>query len=513
VEYLKEKKGEPLVIANRLQRYVIRLSIFDYELKHRKGKDNGNADGLSRLPVKEEQSNEDKLEENNFVVNNICEGKEMWLDMKKISEYTESDEMLCKLRKCILQGATSAKDQTMLKHFYAKLELLSVEYGCVMLGERVVIPRKLVKSTLRLLHTNHLGITRMKQLARKYVYWQGINKEIETYIGECESCQILRKDDQRKVYGKWADTSVPFERVHVDFFHFKGNSIFIFVDVYSRWMEIKLMRKTDAKEVIKVLEKIFYVFGLPSEIVSDNGPPFASQELKEFLEARSIKVTHSPTYHPQSNGTAERAVQTVKTVLRKFVNDAKNSFQINQAIDKFLHNYRNLPSAQHQIVPSERIFAYQPRWAVSNLKFKRVDFHDSTTTNQGIVNKLENLKPKDVEFKSREKVLYITRHDGYNYSYRAEVVKRISQHIYMIKIGSLVKTAHTNQLRKSILKPFIENKVSVEPTKVKTEARKVEKIKPVELRKSARIRAYEKENRRKFVHKLSNPFKAGVKYK
>jgi hypothetical protein len=47
------KKGEPPVVASRLQRYVIRMSIFDYEIKYRKGKENGNADMLSRLPIDE----------------------------------------------------------------------------------------------------------------------------------------------------------------------------------------------------------------------------------------------------------------------------------------------------------------------------------------------------------------------------------------------------------------------------------------------------------------------------
>jgi RNase H-like domain found in reverse transcriptase len=40
-------KAKPAVVANRLQRYILRMAIFDFKLKYRKGKDNCNADCLS----------------------------------------------------------------------------------------------------------------------------------------------------------------------------------------------------------------------------------------------------------------------------------------------------------------------------------------------------------------------------------------------------------------------------------------------------------------------------------
>lgn len=60
---LMSKKGEPLIVASRLQRYVIRMSISEYQIIYRRGKENGNADGLSCLPIKEALSEEDKEEE------------------------------------------------------------------------------------------------------------------------------------------------------------------------------------------------------------------------------------------------------------------------------------------------------------------------------------------------------------------------------------------------------------------------------------------------------------------
>lgn len=67
------------------------------------------------------------------------------------------------------------------------------------------------------------------------------------------------------------------------------------------------------------LKEIFSVIGLPAELVSDNGSPFNSTDFNKFCVANGIKVIKSPPYHPQSNGIAERGVQTVKKGLDKFV--------------------------------------------------------------------------------------------------------------------------------------------------------------------------------------------------
>jgi transposase InsO family protein len=96
--------------------------------------------------------------------------------------------------------------------------------------------------------------------------------------------------------------------------------------------------------------------------VTDNGPPFNSFVFATFCEVRGIQLNHSPPYHPVSNGIVERAVQPVKSVLKKFVvESAEFCFDLDDSIEQFLANYRNTPHTHDNIVPSHLKFAFKPR--------------------------------------------------------------------------------------------------------------------------------------------------------
>ena len=109
----------------------------------------------------------------------------------------------------------------------------------------------------------------------------------------------------------------PWSRVGMDIFELKGDNFLIAVDYYSRWTEIRPLKSMSSKAAINSTKSIFACHGIPDVVVSDNGPQFSSIEFKEF--AKDYGFTHatsSPRY-PQSNGAAERAVQTVKKMLKK----------------------------------------------------------------------------------------------------------------------------------------------------------------------------------------------------
>ena len=83
----------------------------------------------------------------------------------------------------------------------------------------------------------------------------------------------------------------------------------VIVDAYSKWLEVF---QTTTSNTIECLRETFARFGVPEELVSDNGTQFTSAVFKKFCLKIGIKHLTTAPYHPQSNGQAERFVDTLK---------------------------------------------------------------------------------------------------------------------------------------------------------------------------------------------------------
>ena len=108
--------------------------------------------------------------------------------------------------------------------------------------------------------------------------------------------------------------------------------------------------------VIEELRSLFAKFGLPEMVVTDNGTCFVSAEFEQFLPSNGVKRTTSAPYHPASNGLAERAVQMVKTGLKK-VKDGTMSTRLAKVL---LTYCVSLQSTTGQ-APAELLLGRRPR--------------------------------------------------------------------------------------------------------------------------------------------------------
>ncbi|KAL0147375.1 hypothetical protein M9458_057318 [Cirrhinus mrigala] len=99
--------------------------------------------------------------------------------------------------------------------------------------------------------------------------------------------------------------------------HFDRGEYLLCVDYFSKFPEIAKLTQIKSRHVVTALKYIFARHGIPDEVVSDNGPQFASAEFGAFAENWEFLHTTSSFGFPQSNGQSERTVQTVKNLLKK----------------------------------------------------------------------------------------------------------------------------------------------------------------------------------------------------
>ena len=134
------------------------------------------------------------------------------------------------------------------------------------------------------LHDSHPGMSRMKGLARMYVWWPGIMTDIEITVRQCPECQFNRAMPPQAPLQPWSWPTRPWSRLHLDYAGPVGGKMYlIFIDAHSKWIEAFCTASSTSAAVIAELKPLFAQFGLPETIVTDNGTCFVSAEFEDFL--------------------------------------------------------------------------------------------------------------------------------------------------------------------------------------------------------------------------------------
>ncbi|XP_037930007.1 uncharacterized protein K02A2.6-like [Teleopsis dalmanni] len=353
------KKGIPQMAANRLQRIALALSGYNFQVEHIRSTQNV-ADYFSRFPSKIYCEN--KWLESDVYFNYVKESNKIQLDLELVKKETEKDKVLQKVKEYILKGWPSKCTDVDMEQYFRKKNELSYEQNCVFWAYRIVIPKSLQHRVVELLHSSHMGIVKMKSRARECSWWPKQTNDLEIAVKGCEPCLKTRADPPKQELKVWKWPDKPWSRVHIDFFGpcFKRWCLII-IDAHTKWIEcIDMGRNTTSKAVIEKLQDVFARFGLPHELVSDNGTAFVSNEFKIYLKNCGIKHFTTPVGYPATNGQAENAVKTVKNALKRSLLNV-DSGHFNVVLNKFLFDYRNTKHCSTGIAPATLMFGRQLR--------------------------------------------------------------------------------------------------------------------------------------------------------
>ena len=219
-----------------------------------------------------------------------------------------------------------------------------VEEGVLCYGDRPVIPTSLRPRGLELVHEDtHPGSSSTRNRLQTCAWWPGYCSDVESFVRRCPVCSKNRSPRQSTVHS-WPLESEPWARVHMDHAYLpKVGLLLILVDAMSGWPEAIRVPNRDASTVKRVLQAVFARNGIPYVLVSDNAAEFCDSNLVQWLERIGCRTLKTPPMHPQSNGIAERMVQTIKKTSKAW--NAAGGESYDSFLSRLLLNYRCLPHA------------------------------------------------------------------------------------------------------------------------------------------------------------------------
>lgn len=275
------------------------LTQYNFKVIYSPGKDNMEADSLSRNPVLETfDNNEDLLQ----VVNLIT--------MEEILD--DQQENLDKLLKN--------------QHIKKKGEIFfNVKKG----NQRIFLSQKLGQKLVKKIHwqLGHIGAQQTILHLRSHYYFFNMDKLVKNYIDSCEICKKnkTRKGRQIGLLSHLGPATMPYEIMSIDTVGgFGGNNstkryLHLLVDHFTRFTFISTSSGQDAKDFIHLLDPILKRNKVKI-LLADQYPAIKSTEFRRYLSSKGVTLMFTSVNCPQSNGLNERLHQTLVDRIRCKIN-------------------------------------------------------------------------------------------------------------------------------------------------------------------------------------------------
>lgn len=218
------------------------------------------------------------------------------------------------------------------------------------------------EQVVRDLHVKFGGHFRFQKLiaaVKSRYYWPKMYKEVEKILRECLQCAKFSLG-ARKYPLRPMESSYPFEKVALDTGHVtmpsgKKEYFLVAVDLFTKWIEVKAVQKENGYQIATFIEECLVMrHGCPELIISDQGPPYASQEVRDMCTKWNIPHSFASTYHPESNGLVERTIGTLKRATERIADGVLTNWRTHMAYAVMA--YRLMPHSTTGFSPFKMIY-------------------------------------------------------------------------------------------------------------------------------------------------------------
>ena len=233
---------------------------------------------------------------------------------------------------------------------------------------QVVVPKKFRQKALEGTHdlVGHLGFERMISLMRDRFYWPAMDADAKRHIERCDRCRKF-KMIPHKAPMENIKASYPLELIHIDFLGIedpkdsnKKKDILMVTDHFTRYAQAYVTTSQTAVTTAKTLwEKYFVHYGFPEYILSDQGANFESKVIRELCLLAGVKKIRTTPYHPQTNGQCERFNRTLISMLGTLDVEKKRAWPSH--VSTLVHAYNCTRNSSTGYSPYFLLYGRHPR--------------------------------------------------------------------------------------------------------------------------------------------------------
>lgn len=307
--------------TGRLARWGVRLSTYNFEIKHRKGADNVVPDSLSRSVA---ISTLDNIPNDQTAIKIVNTSDSWYTNIFKGCQNSPTSYLNYRISEGKLYRYM--KSHNPLAREFEWKEVIPLEQRQEIIANNHCEPA-----------SGHFGIFKtFKRLSLKY-FWPTMHRDVAIFVTNCNTCLSYKHSNRATlgIMGRPKDCCRPFQMLSVDLVGAlpvskKQNTFLLVVTCcFSKYCLMFPIRRATSDIIARILEEnVFLVHGIPSTILMDNGKQFTSNILKNLFSTYKIpNVFYTPLYTPQVN-TVERYNKTIMTAVSTFIENDHRSWDM-----------------------------------------------------------------------------------------------------------------------------------------------------------------------------------------
>ena len=363
---LFQKKPEKM--TQRLVRWSLFLSEFNFIIKYRSGSSNGKPDSLSRRPDYASTNSSDDVPFTVLRPENFC------AVATSISSF--SDEILSSYKSDEFYiNVCNYLDNPKSSIPHPQIDKFTLSNSFLLFNNKIYIPPNCRSFILKICHDSpsagHFGIKKTSSLISRDFWWPSLNSDVVEYVRSCDIC-ARSKSSRHKPYGFLKPLAVadrPWSSISMDYITDLPSSngftcILVVIDRLTKMGHFIAFAGIPSAEetAIAFINGIFCLHGLPSEIISDRGSQFTSKFWKAVCQILSVDLKFSSPFHHQTNGQTERVNSVIEQYLRCFSNYKGTNWNKFIKLAEFSYNNAIQESAKQS--PFFLNYGYHPRYSL-----------------------------------------------------------------------------------------------------------------------------------------------------